>query len=231
MQTTMILMKKFSDFNSLFIVLGLVLSAFGCQSENSNTKELPILGSREIVEKEIAGKTVIDTVYHSIPEFAFVDQDSSWVTEETVAGKIYVADFFFTTCPTICPLMKNQMMRVYDKYEDNPEVVLLSHSIDPVYDSVRVLKDFASRLGVKSEKWHFVTGKKEDIYSIGEKSYMVTTQEDENEPGGYIHSGAFILVDKERRIRGFYDGTVREDVDELMKDMDILLTEYSTNQE
>ncbi|MFW5759513.1 MAG: SCO family protein [Cyclobacteriaceae bacterium] len=224
-------MKKYSYFNSLLIVLGLVLSTFGCQSENFNTKELPILGSREIVEKEIDGKTIIDTVYHSIPEFAFVDQDSSWVTEETMAGKIYVADFFFTTCPTICPLMKNQMMRVYDKYENNPEVVLLSHSIDPVYDSVRVLKDFASRLGVKSEKWHFVTGKKEDIYSIGEKSYMVTTQEDENEPGGYIHSGAFILVDKERRIRGFYDGTVREDVDELMKDMDILLTEYNTNQE
>lgn len=220
-------MKKLKNYIVLLLVPALFWIAAGCQSDGSGNKELPILGSREIVEKKVEGRTVIDTIYHTIPEFAFVDQDSSWVTEKTFEDKIYVADFFFTTCPTICPLMKNQMMRVYDKYEEHPEVVLLSHSIDPVYDSVRILKDFASRLGVKTNKWHFVTGKKEDIYGIGEKSYMVTAQEDENEPGGYIHSGAFILVDKERRIRGFYDGTVREDVDRLMQDMDLLLAEYN----
>ena len=227
----MILMIKNRKIFKLFLAIGLIGTVIGCQPGSSGSKKLPVLGSREIVEKEVNGKTVIDTVYHTIPEFAFVDQDSSWVTEETLEDKIYVADFFFTTCPTICPLMKNQMMRIYDKYEENPEVVLLSHSIDPVYDSVRVLKDFASRLGVKTDKWHFVTGKKEDIYTIGEKSYMVTAQEDENEPGGYVHSGAFILVDKDRHIRGFYDGTVREDVDRLMQDMDLLLAEYQSNQE
>ncbi len=214
----------------IFILLALAIAISSCTG-GGQEKSLPILGSREIQEKQVDGKLVIDTVYHTIPAFKFVDQDSAWVTEKTVEDKIYVTDFFFTTCPTICPLMKNQMMRIYDKYENNPEVVLLSHSIDPVYDSVKILKDFADKLGVKTEKWHFVTGKKEDIYSLGEKSYMVTAQEDENEPGGYIHSGAFILVDKDRRIRGFYDGTVREDVDRLMQDMDILLASYSNNQE
>jgi len=213
----------------VFILLGIAMAIGSCTS-NDQEKDLPILGSREIVEKQVDGKSVLDTIYHTIPAFKFVNQDSSWVTEKTVDNKIYVADFFFTTCPTICPLMKNQMMRVYDKYENNPEVVLLSHSIDPVYDSVRVLKDFADKLGVETEKWHFVTGKKEAIYGLGEKSYMVTAQEDKNEPGGYIHSGAFILVDKDRRIRGFYDGTVREDVDRLMQDMDILLASYTKNQ-
>jgi len=213
----------------VFILLGIAIAIGSCTS-NDQEKDLPILGSREIVEKQVDGKSVLDTIYHTIPAFKFVNQDSSWVTEKTVDNKIYVADFFFTTCPTICPLMKNQMMRVYDKYENNPEVVLLSHSIDPVYDSVRVLKDFADKLGVETEKWHFVTGKKEAIYGLGEKSYMVTAQEDKNEPGGYIHSGAFILVDKDRRIRGFYDGTVREDVDRLMQDMDILLASYTKNQ-
>lgn len=215
--------------SGLAMVTSLVV-LLSCQN-NSNEITLPILGPHEIVENEVEGKVVIDTTYHTIPSFSFVDQDSSWVTEETFTDKIYVTDFFFTTCPTICPLMKNQMMRVYEKYEDHPEVALLSHSIDPVYDSVRVLKDFAERLGVETEKWHFVTGKKEDIYGIGEKSYMVTAMEDENEPGGYVHSGAFILVDKDRRIRGYYDGTVREDVDRLMQDMDILLAEYSKTRE
>jgi protein SCO1 len=102
----------------------------------------------------------------------------------------------------------------------------LSHSIDPAYDSVPVLKVFSDRLGVDSRKWHFVTGDKDEIYEIGEKSYMVTAQEDVDEPGGYLHSGAFILVDKDRRIRGFYDGTKELEVDRLIRDIPTLLKEY-----
>ena len=117
------------------------------------------------------------------------------------------------------------MLRIYDEYESNPEVAILSHTIDPKHDTVAVLRDYAERLGVSSTKWHFVTGDQDDIYEISESSYMVTAAEDSNEPGGYIHSGAFLLVDKERRIRGVYDGTVPEQVDLLIKDINRLLKE------
>ena len=209
----------FKYINYFLVIIIAYIS--GCTAK-SEPEKLPILGKRDIVEKEVNGELVVDTVYHKIPDFAFVDQDSNRVTPETFDDKVYVADFFFTTCP----IMKTQMMRLYDQFYDNDEVVLLSHSIDPVYDSVKVLKDFAQRLGVETHKWHFVTGKKEEIYGIGENSYMVTAQEDEGAPGGYVHSGAFILVDKEKRIRGFYDGTVKEEVDQLMHDIELLLKEY-----
>jgi protein SCO1/2 len=119
---------------------------------------LPIFGEREVVGT--------DTVYHTIADFTFVDQDNAEVTNQTFANKIYVADFFFTSCRTICPIMKTQMLRVYDSIQNDPDVLLLSHSIDPEFDTVALLHDFAERLGVKSDKWHFVTGNKEDIYKI-----------------------------------------------------------------
>ncbi|MFT7029647.1 MAG: protein SCO1/2 [Marinoscillum sp.] len=189
-----------------------------CGKVNS-TYELPILGRSEIIETETESGTTYDTVYHTITDFAFVDQDSNMVTNETFTNQVYVADFFFTSCPTICPVMKQQMLRVYEVYKDNPKVGILSHSIDPEYDTVALLHEFAARLGITSDKWHFVTGDKEDIYEIGEKSYMVVANEDESAPGGFIHSGAFLLVDQKRRIRGVYDGTVPEQVDILINDI------------
>tara|TARA_Y100001972_G_scaffold126123_2_gene179078 strand:- start:2 stop:649 length:648 start_codon:yes stop_codon:yes gene_type:complete len=194
----------------------------GCGEVNT-TNELPILGNKKFVDKEVNGEVVKDTIYHTIRDFAFVDQDSNLVTNETFSDQIYVADFFFTSCPTICPLMKQQMLRVYEAYENESEVAILSHTIDPKHDTVAVLKDFAEKLGVKTEKWHFVTGNKDSIYDIGETSYLVVANEDENAPGGYIHSGAFLLVDKQRRIRGVYDGTIPEQVDILINDIGRLI--------
>lgn len=196
---------------------------FSCSSDKN---KLPILGRKEIKNVTFQGKVKADTIYHTIPGFSFVNQYGDTVTEKMVEDKIYVADFFFTTCPTICPIMKTQMLRVYEKYKENPDIMILSHSIDPVYDSVAVLNDFAARLGVTGDMWYFLTGDKDEIYDIGQNSYMVTAREDPSEPGGYLHSGAFLLVDKQRRIRGIYDGTKEEEVDELMKDMDTLLKEY-----
>ncbi len=190
--------------------------------------KLPILGFKDAVEnKDNPGQ--VDTVYHTIANFNFVNQDSTMVTNDTFADKIYVSDFFFTSCPTICPIMKAQMLRVYDTFTNNAEVMLLSHTIDPEYDTVALLKDYADRLEVTSEKWHFVTGDKEMIYEIGQRSYLVTVQEDQFQPGGYLHSGAFILVDKDRRIRGIYDGTKPDQVDRLINDIPILLSEYKDN--
>ena len=172
------------------------------------------------------GRIKADTVFHTIRDFGFTNQDGEEVTQETFRDKIYIADFFFTSCPTICPIMKTQMLRVHEKYKENPDVLLLSHTIDPKHDSVEVLHDFAERLGVSSDSWHFVTGDLEDIFDIGQNSYMVTAMEDKDEPGGLLHSGAFLIVDKERRIRGIYDGTKEDKVDLLMKDIDTLLKEY-----
>jgi protein SCO1/2 len=204
-------MKKI--ITSAFLIVA-AISIFSC--ENSSRK-LPIMGERDFVNG--------DSVYHTIPDFSFVNQDSSFITNQTYQGKIYVADFFFTTCPTICPLMKKQMLRVYEKYKENPKIGILSHTIDPRHDSVQVLKEYATRLGIDAKMWNFVTGEKSKIYEIGEKSYYVTAGEDSTAAGGIIHSGAFILVDTKRRVRGVYDGTKETDVTKLIKDMEVLLNE------
>ncbi|GAB2532288.1 SCO family protein [Rufibacter soli] len=173
----------------------------------------------------VDGKPQVDTLYHTIPDFAFLDQDSQMVTQKTVADKIYVADFFFTSCPSICPKMKSQMLRVYEKYKDNPRVALLSHSIDPTHDTVAVLRDYADRLGVKSSTWHFLTGNRDSILDLAQKHYFTSAMVDNAMPGGFEHSGAFLLVDSQRRLRGHYDGTNAQDIDQLLKDMDKLLSE------
>ncbi|MEZ4775041.1 MAG: SCO family protein [Bacteroidia bacterium] len=178
---------------------------------------MPILGFREVGP---AG----DTLYHTIPDFAFTDQDGNTITPQTTAGKLYVADFFFTSCPTICPKMKAQMIRIHDAFIDNDSVVLLSHTIDPGYDSVAVLKDYAVRLGIQTAKWHLLTGDKDAIYGIADE-YLVSVAEDDQEPGGFIHGGHFILVDPSRRIRGYYDGTKEEAVTQLIADIRLLLNE------
>jgi protein SCO1/2 len=199
---------------------GAVLFAFVLLLSACGKKEnpLPIFGEREVVGA--------DTVYHKISNFKFVNQDSAVVTNETFRDKIYVADFFFTSCRTICPIMKTQMLRVHDALLNDPEVLILSHTIDPNYDTVGLLRDFANRLGVKSSKWHFVTGNKDSIYNIAQKSYFATAMEDKTEPDGFIHSGAFLLIDKDQRIRGKYDGTKEEDVNRLLVDIERLKKEY-----
>lgn len=204
--------------HNILRLIGIALALFIAGCDISQKEKLPYLG-----RKEINGP---DTIYHTIADFKFVDQDSSFVTKETFEDQVYVADFFFTSCPTICPIMKTQMLRVYEQYKDNDQVGILSHSIDPKHDTVAVLREFAESLGVESNKWRFVTGDKEEIYKIGQTSYMVSAVEDPSEPGGFIHSGAFILVDKNRRIRGIYDGTKEDQVNRLMADLDILLKEY-----
>lgn len=206
-----------------FLVFLFVLAGCGSADE-----KLPILGQREAVTKVINGKSVTDSTYQTIPDFAFVSQYGDTVTARTLDNKVYVADFFFTSCPTICPKMKVQLKRVYDKYKGNASVMMLSHSIDPAHDSVPVLKEFADNLGITGRQWLFVTGDREKIYDIGQTSYMVTAQADASAPGGVVHSGAFILVDKAKHIRGVYDGTTEAGVDKLMVDIDRLLAEYNS---
>jgi protein SCO1 len=205
---------KIPQSAAVLFAFGFLLSA--CIEKKETP--LPIFG-----EREVAGT---DTVYHKIADFKFVNQDSAIVTNETFRDKIYVADFFFTSCRTICPIMKTQMLRVHDALLNDPEVMILSHTIDPEYDTVGLLHNFADRLGVKSSKWQFVTGNKDSIYNIAQKSYFATAMEDKSEPDGFIHSGAFLLIDKDQRIRGKYDGTKEEDVNRLLTDIEKLKKEY-----
>ncbi|QEC53258.1 protein SCO1/2 [Anseongella ginsenosidimutans] len=199
----------------IFVILAGIALLCGCSS--GKDKKLPILG-----RQEISGN---DTLYQRIADFRFMNQDSAWISNETFAGKAYVADFFFTSCPSICPIMKKQMLRVYKTFKGNSGISFLSHTIDPRHDSVPVLHEYAADLGVSSDQWHFVTGTRDSVYSLAEKSYMVATLEDETAPGGFIHGGHFILVDKNRHIRGIYDGTSEESVDQLIKDIPLLLNE------
>ncbi|GHN00771.1 hypothetical protein WSM22_22600 [Cytophagales bacterium WSM2-2] len=198
--------------------VGLAIVCFLMLSACTRNAKLPVYGS-----KEWNGK---DTLYHTIAPFQFTDQDSALITNATFKDKIYVADFFFTSCRTICPIMKTQMLRVYEATKNFPEVLILSHSIDPEYDTVALLHDFADRLGVESKRWHFVTGVRDSIFKIAQTSYFTTAMEDKTEPDGYIHSGAFMLIDKQGRIRGKYDGTKEDDVNRLIADITILRKEY-----
>jgi protein SCO1 len=207
--------RQLSIINFQLSILACVWLA-GCSSQE---KPLPIFGEREVV----AG----DTIYHTITNFEFFNQDSVVVTNETFKDKIYVADFFFTTCRTICPIMKTQMVRVNTAIQDMPDVLILSHSIDPEYDTVGLLHDYAERLGAKSNKWYFVTGKPRDyVFNIAQTSYFATAMEDKSEQDGFVHSGAFLLIDKEGRLRGKYDGTVEEDVNRLIEDIKRLRKAY-----
>ncbi|WP_162417202.1 SCO family protein [Cyclobacterium roseum] len=202
-----------------------VLLAFlaACQSP-SGSERLPILGNRHAEELTVNGRTQTDTVYHTIADFAFLNQEGDTVSNADVAGKVYVADFFFTSCPTICPIMKKEMLRVYEAFKADSDFKILSHTIDPEYDTVALLKDYAARLGVENaDTWNFLTGDQEKIFEIGQTSYLTTAMSDKNEPGGYLHSGAFVLIDQQGRIRGVYDGTKATQVDRLIKDIPKLL--------
>jgi protein SCO1/2 len=214
-------------FGNVFFVLCFVGLVWLSPCSQKKDKPLPIYGHREVVVNEVDGNKVIDTVYHKIANFSFVNQDSATVTNENFKDKIYVADFFFTSCRTICPKMKTQMLRVYDSIQNLNDVLILSHTIDPTYDTVGLLHDFAERLGVTSDKWHFVTGNKDSIYNLAQTSYFATAMEDKTEPDGFIHSGAFLLIDKQGRIRGKYDGTVEEDVNRLIVDIKRLRKDYA----
>lgn len=201
-------------------LLGLIASS--CQS---NTAKLPIIGEREVVETQVDGKTVIDTIYPKIPSFQFLNQDSAMISDKDFDNKIYVANFFFTHCPSICPTMQRNLLKAYEKYKGDDRISFLSHSIDFKYDQPSVLKSYAQKLGVDNAQWQFVTGSKADIYGLTDK-YLVYAKEDSTVAGGYDHTGYLVLVDHDKHIRGAYDGTNDEQVKQLLNDIDVLLNEY-----
>jgi len=206
-------------YRFIFFILFLVLAACG-----DNEKKLPVMGERTLIEKTVNGKKVIDTTFHTIGNFSFNNQEGKVITEKTVEGKVYIADFFFTACPTICPKVKKEMMRIYSKYKKTEDFVILSYSIDSKTDTVGRLAWYANRMNIKPGNWHLLTGKYEKMTAMAAQ-YLLSAMEDPNAQGGFDHSGSIALIDRKRQIRGFYDGTDPKKVDELIKDIAILLDE------
>jgi protein SCO1 len=203
-----------------FLTLGGVVP-LACTSNSSNPPErLPILGIKRSEPTSPA-----DTLPDPVPSFRLTNQMGQPVTNQTFAGKVYVTDFFFATCPSICPKMQSELLRVYKQFEANPNVLFLSHTIDPSHDSIPVLRDYAERLGIKdASRWHFATAPHDTVFTLA-KAYMTAAQVDKGVQGGFAHSGTFALVDSKRRIRGVYDGMVKEQVDRLIQDLPVLLQE------
>ncbi len=206
----------------LFILGAIII--FFCSCKSQNDQKLPFLGDREAVERFVNGKRVIDTLYQTIPSFRFTNQDSITITNKDFDHTIYVADFFFTSCVSICPIMHQNMLRVYDQFKGDARVKFLSHSIDPKHDTPSVLKKYAQKLGVVGDRWQFVCGPQDSIYRVA-KSYLVSAYDDESDPQGRVHQGWFVLIDQNKHIRGAYDGTQKEQVSKLMVDMNVLLAE------
>lgn len=198
-------------FPILFLTISSLLA--GCSSEN---KKLPYLGNVEVVNG--------DTVYHVVPDITLIDQDSQVMRLSEQDAKIYLSDFFFTSCPSICPKVTKQMLRLYDRYKDDDRVLLISHTIDQRHDSVTVLNRYAKNLEVDTDKWKFVTGEKDSIFHLADQ-YFVSVVEDPSAPKGFDHSGRIILLDKDRHVRGFAEGTDPESVTAFFKVVDRLLDE------
>ena len=194
--------KKYRIFFILMLVLSAVILAL-FYSVLKPKKVLPVYSPSD-VNPELVDTTIQYKIRdHVIADFAFINQNGDTVTQKDYEDKIYVADFFFTTCPTICPIM----VWLQEKIKDYPDVMLLSHSVTPDYDSVPVLREYADKKGVIDIKWNLVTGDKKDIFYIARKSYLAVKTTDSKELYDMVHTENFILVDKKGRIRGFYNGT------------------------
>jgi protein SCO1/2 len=198
------------------VLLALSLIIGSCKPK-SNGLLLPIYG-----EKKASG---LDTVYHTIKPFFFTNQYNERITEKTVEHKIYVADFFFATCQSICPQMSSQLVHVQDAFKKDKDVLILSHTVNPMHDTVEVLNGYAQSYGALKDKWHFLTGNKKEIYALAKDSYLVNALEDDGTPEGFLHTELFILIDTHRRIRGMYDGTDSVSVNKLIADIKLLKQE------
>lgn len=163
--------------------------------------------------------------YHTIPDFKLINQNGDTVSQANYEGKIYVADFFFTTCLTICPIMTNNMVKIQKELQGDPMVKLLSHSVTPEIDSVAQLKRYALEKGVNDSVWNLVTGPREQIYDLARKSYLVAKEDPQVQQYGMIHTENFVLIDTQKRIRGYYDGTDPKEIERLLKEIEVLKKE------
>jgi protein SCO1 len=208
-----------------FFLLTTLLSCNETKTQD-NVSLLPILG-----EKRLAPNGT-DTLFHVVGDFSFVNQFGDTISQKNTEGKIYVADFFFATCQSICPVMSSNLTMVQREFENDNSLLILSHTVNPMHDTVEVLRQYADRFGAVKNKWHFLTGEKKKIYALAKEDYLVNALQDDGSTEGFLHSELFLLIDTKRRIRGMYDGTDSVQVKKLIEAIQLLKKENdATNSE
>lgn len=203
----------------LLLPLLFIVMYFYNKNENKPIRTLAFYGPKRALK-------INDTTYHTIPPFNFINQYNQKITENDVEGKVYVVDYFFTTCQSICPVMSTGLERVYKEYKSRSDFMILSHTVDPETDSVAQLLSYSKLHGVNDSKWQFVTGEKKHLYEVARKGYLLNAEEGNGGAEDFIHTQNFALVDKERHIRGFYDGTDSIEINRLIIDIKLLLQAY-----
>lgn len=217
--------KAYKKFAIVFGIISIIIISIFYSILNVE-KPLPIY-QPAMVSTELVDSTIQHQIkYHKIADFSLINQNGDTITQATYKDKIYVADFFFTTCQTICPIMTDNMVDIQKEIKNDEEVMLLSHSVTPQIDSVAQLKRYAIKKGVIDSKWNLVTGDKGEIYRLARKSYLAVKDDGMPDDYGMVHTENFMLIDKKRQIRGYYDGTKKDEIKRLLKDLKTLKKEY-----
>lgn len=210
--------KRFAIFFSILCAI-IIVAIYNVLNQK---KPLPVY-QPEMFNAELVDESIQHvSKYHTIADFSLTNQNGETITQDTYKDKIYVADFFFTTCPTICPIMTDNMYKIQEEILDDDDIMLLSHSVTPKIDSVAQLKKYAKEKGVIDRKWNLVTGDKKHIYELARKSYLAVKTDGNGDEYDMIHTENFVLIDKKRRIRGTYDGTNPEEIERLLEDIETL---------
>ena len=220
----MVFIKKYRIFIGVFLIFSIITITLFYNALKPQ-KSLPIFNPSDINPELVDSTVQYISKSHTIADFSFTNQNGKTITQKNYEGKIYVADFFFTTCGSICPIMTSNMVDVQKAFLNNPKVMLLSHSVLPDIDDVTVLKAYAKKNGVVDSKWNLVTGDKKEIYRMARKSYLAVKLGKPNELYDMVHTENFVLIDTKRRVRGFYDGTKKEEILRLIEDINWLCNE------
>ncbi len=217
--------KDYKYFGIAFLILSIIIISI-IYNILDVYKPLPIYQPNRVSEELVDSTIQHKSKYHKIADFSLINQNGDTITQDFYKDKIYVADFFFTTCQTICPIMTDHMKDIQQELKDDLDILLLSHSVTPEIDSVAQLKRYALEKGVIDTKWNLVTGDKKQIYELARKSYLAVKTDGDGGPYDMIHTENFMLIDKKKQIRGFYDGTNKEDIERLLDDIEVLKEEY-----
>ena len=220
-------LKHIFSITQIFFIALITYFLTSCKPTGPVFDPLPIIGDATFDTTVVDGKTKVDTVLHQVADFSLTDQTGAIITQKNLENKMYVADFIFTTCHSICPVMSVQMQRVFETYKQDSNIVFLSHTVDPEGDSVSVLANYAERHHAISGKWYFLTGDKKQLYDLARESYLITATIGDGGPDDFVHSQFFALVDKNKHIRGMYDGTDSVQVNKLIGDIEILKRLYN----
>lgn len=212
---------KYRIFIGVFLVFS-IITIYLFYVALKPSKTLPIYNPSDVNPELVDSTVQYISKYHTVADFSFVNQNGKTITQKDYEGKIYVADFFFTTCGSICPKMTTNLVDIQKAIINNPKVMLLSHTVFPETDSVAALKAYAVKYGVNDTKWNLVTGDKKEIYTMARKSYLAVKLGAPNQLYDMVHTENFVLVDAKRRVRGFYDGTNKEDIEKLISDINFL---------